>query len=92
MHPDQSEVSASLFARGYLLRPVLGIADLCAALGIATRKGVLRLHRREGLPLARIGRRYYISRARFERWLDSRLAGSGPCPLGTVHRAAGDES
>lgn len=66
-----------LEAAGFLLPPVLLTEHIRRALGLQTTSAVMRLHRREGLPLARVGRRYVVSRQAFQRWLDERASQTG---------------
>jgi hypothetical protein len=66
--------AAALGTAGLLLPPVLDTEAIRRALGLKSRSGVRRLHRREGLPLARLGRRYLCTRQAFQGWLDARSA------------------
>ncbi len=78
-NPDPSAEATNLQtlqASGFLLPPVLSTEDLRLALGLRSRSAVVRLHRQEGLPLAKLGRRYYVTRQAFQRWLDERAAPS----------------
>ena len=63
-----------LKAAGLLLPPILTTEDIAKALGLRSISSVIRLHRTTGLPLAKIGRRYLVSRQAFQRWLEERAA------------------
>ena len=67
---------------GFLLPPVLSTEDIRRVLRLQTVSAVLRMRLRDGLPLARVGRRYLVSRQLFQRWLDERA---------TEQLAAGEE-
>ncbi len=69
-HPTKD--AEALQKAGLLLPPVLETEHVRLALGLSSRAAVLRLHRREGLPLARVGRRYFVTRQLFQQWLDER--------------------
>jgi hypothetical protein len=71
--PDPTSEVADLQAAGFLLPPVLTTEHIRRALGLRSTSAIVRLHKREGLPLARVGRRYVVTRLAFQRWLD-RLA------------------
>lgn len=73
--PSNAHAGARELQRvGLLLPPVLTTEDIRRALGFRTTSAVVRLHRRDGLPLARVGRRFVITRQRFQQWLDERAA------------------
>lgn len=61
-----------LQAAGFLLPPILSTEQIRQALGLQTTSAVVRLHRREGLPLARVGRRYVVTRQALQCWIDNR--------------------
>lgn len=71
MHTTDNDASR-LAAAGLLLPPVLSLDDVRAALGKTSRQATLRLRSSAGLPLARIGRGYFITRPRFTAWLDAK--------------------
>lgn len=79
-HPDPNTEAENLQASGFLLPPVLSTEDIRRALGLGSRSAVVRLHKREGLPLARVGRRYVVTRHAFQRWLDERAEDRTPAP------------
>lgn len=72
--PDPAAEARYLQASGFLLPPVLSAEDVRRALDLQTADQVVSLYVHEGLPLASVGGRLYISRVRFQRWLDE-LAG-----------------
>lgn len=61
---------------GLILPPVLTTHDLRRILGLKSTSAVLAMHRREGLPLAKLGRRFVVTRQAFTRWLDERADAS----------------
>ncbi len=79
-NPDPNTEAATLQASGFLLPPVLSTEHVRRALGLGSRSAVVRLHKREGLPLARVGRRYVVTRQAFQRWLDQRAEDLTPEP------------
>ena len=79
-NPDPNTEAAKLQASGFLLPPVLTTEDVRRALGLGSRSAVVRLHKREGLPLAKVGRRYVVTRQAFQRWLDRRAEDLTPEP------------
>mgnify|MGYP001398993780 CR=1 FL=1 len=67
--PTEASLRA-LQVGGFLLPPVLTTEDLRRVLKLRTTSAVIGLHRREGLPLAKVGRRFLVTRQTFQRWLD----------------------
>lgn len=65
-------------AAGILLPPILTADDVRRALRLRTRRAVLALRRREGLPLARVGRQWLVSRRAFLEWIDDRATPREP--------------
>jgi hypothetical protein len=69
-HTPES-VGDALRESGLALPPVLFVGHVARALELKP-SGVRAMYRRGEIPLARVGRRFAISRIRFLAWLDAR--------------------